>query len=96
MRHVASMILLALAVPAQATAADDPSKANVVASNPDDKVCENITQVGSRIATKRFCGTRAEWEARQKQDRDVVEDAQRRANPPCQSTMTHSGAPSCM
>jgi len=33
--------------------------------------------IGSRIATKRFCGTRAEWAERKQQDRDALDAAQR-------------------
>jgi hypothetical protein len=65
------------------------------AADPNQRVCEDIVQTGSRLGTKRFCGTRAEWEARQKEDRDNVENAQRMAADPCHSTMTHSGAPNC-
>jgi hypothetical protein len=65
------------------------------AADPNQRICEDVVQTGSRLATKRFCGTRAEWDARQKQDRDTIENAQRMANDPCHSTMTHSGAPTC-
>jgi hypothetical protein len=47
------------------------------ASSRNEKVCENIVVTGSRLATKRFCGTRAEWEDRRRQDREAVEAAQR-------------------
>jgi hypothetical protein len=73
----------------QTSAGDKP------AADPNQRICEDIVQTGSRLATKRFCGTRAEWEARQKQDRDTVENAQRMATDPCHSTMTHTGAPNC-
>ena len=68
---------------------------NKPVADPNQRVCEDIVQTGSRLATKRFCGTRAEWDARQKQDRDTVENAQRMATDPCHSTMTHTGAPNC-
>jgi hypothetical protein len=54
-----------------------------------------VTQVGSRLATKRICATRAEWAEKRKQDRDVVDDAQRSANIGCSVVGTHSGTPSC-
>ncbi len=71
------------------------SAADKPAADPNQRVCEDIVQTGSRLATKRFCGTRAEWDARQKQDRDMVDNAQRMAADPCHSTMTHTGAPNC-
>src|SRR5438477_8428552 len=32
-------------------------------TDPSQRICEDITQVGSRLATKRICATRAEWSA---------------------------------
>lgn len=79
---------LLAAVPASAA---DPAASKQGARN--DRVCEDITLTGSRLATKRFCGTRAEWEDRKRQDREAVEAAQRG---PCvlQSTGMR-GRPSC-
>ena len=45
--------------------------------DPNEKVCEKIKPVGSRVATRRVCATRAEWEEYRKLDRDAVEKAQR-------------------
>ena len=59
----------------------------------NERVCENITPIGSRLATKRFCGTRAEWADRKRQDREALEAAQRG---PC--VLTHNGGngkPAC-
>jgi hypothetical protein len=63
------------------------------AADPTEKICEDIVQTGSRIATKRFCGTRAEWEDKKKQDREAVEKAQ--LNPCVIQTTTTSGKASC-
>jgi len=66
---------------------------NTNVGNKNEKICENITPIGSRLATKRFCGTRAEWEDRRRQDREAVENAQRS---PC--VLTHNsgtGRPAC-
>lgn len=59
----------------------------------NERVCENITLTGSRLATKRYCGTRAEWEERKRLDREVIDAAQRS---PCviQSTSAR-GTASC-
>jgi hypothetical protein len=51
--------------------------ASKTAPDPNEKVCEKIKPVGSRVATKRVCATRAEWEEYRRQDRDAVEKAQR-------------------
>ena len=89
---VAMLTFLSVGGPAYSQAAASQDKP---AADPNQRICEDIVQTGSRLATKRFCGTRAEWEARQKQDRDTVENAQRMATDPCHSTMTHTGAPNC-
>lgn len=63
--------------------------------DPNEIVCEKITAIGTRLATKRVCATRAEWAEKRKLDREAVDQAQRSANGPCQTTNTHTGAPAC-
>jgi len=46
------------------------------AADPNERVCEDIVQTGSRLATRRFCATRSEWEEKKRQDRDAVDKAQ--------------------
>ena len=45
-------------------------------ADPNQKICQVMTPVGSRLATKKVCATRAEWEARKKDDREIVEKVQ--------------------
>ena len=45
--------------------------------DPNEKVCETVKPLGSRLATKRVCATRAEWAEQRKQDREETEKAQR-------------------
>jgi hypothetical protein len=47
------------------------------APDPNEKICETIKPLGSRLATKRVCATRAEWAEQRKQDREETEKAQR-------------------
>ncbi|HET6943572.1 MAG TPA: hypothetical protein VFH89_15580 [Sphingomicrobium sp.] len=99
-RVTASAALLALwslspavAQSAQSQPTQSVPASNTNVSNKNEKICENITPIGSRLATKRFCGTRAEWEDRRRQDREAVENAQRS---PC--VLTHNsgtGRPAC-
>jgi hypothetical protein len=65
--------------------------------DPNERICETIIPIGSRIGAKKFCGTRAEWADRKRQDREALERAQLS---PC--VMTHmvqgangNGHPSC-
>lgn len=88
-----SLAILALATfsaPAVTQDAPPPKK-----GDSHEIVCEKITAIGSRVATKRVCATRAEWAEKRKLDREAVDQAQRAANGPCQTINTHSGAPSC-
>ena len=96
MRRLSSSVAIAMVLSAAAVApvrADTPPKR--VTADPNARVCEDVVVTGSRLATKRFCGTRAEWEARKKADREVVEDAQRHANDPCSAILTHTGPAAC-
>ncbi len=79
----------ALAVPAfgQQTAPNQTNRKSVV--DPNERICEDVVQIGSRLATKRFCATRAEWEEKKRQDREAVEKAQLS---PCVLTHTEIGA----
>jgi len=59
----------------------------------NEKVCESITVTGSRLGSRRFCATRAEWAARRLQDRQAIDSLQTRL-----CSYTHSGAagkPAC-
>jgi hypothetical protein len=68
--------------------------ANGTAGDPNEKICENIIPVGSRLARKRVCATRAEWDERRRLDRQAVEQAQKQIGGPCQTTpASKSGGP---
>lgn len=54
--------------------------------DPNEKVCEIIPVIGSRLAKKRVCATRAEWEDRKRQDRQAVDQMQKQIVGPCQYT----------
>ena len=95
-----SMILSALCWATSASIAvgqstDAPTQTPRPKLDPNQRICEDVTQVGSRLATKRICATRAEWAEKRKQDRAAVDEAQRSANVGCSVINTHSGTPSC-
>jgi len=46
------------------------------AADPNERICEKQTMLGSRLTTRRVCGTRAEWEEKRRLDRDAIEKAQ--------------------
>src|SRR6478672_7665390 len=59
-------------------------------ADPNQKICEDITMVGSRLATKRICATRAEWAAQKRRDKDEVDRIQRS---PCMPTKSNTCDP---
>jgi hypothetical protein len=63
------------------------------AKDPNEKVCENQSVVGSRLATRRVCATRAEWAEKRRLDKDAIDQGQKSA-----CMLTHNGGtgrPSC-
>lgn len=44
--------------------------------DPNEIVCEKQRELGSRLAVKRVCMTRAEWADRRLQDRQTIDKAQ--------------------
>ena len=75
-RLVAIAISIGLMGHAPVSAQNAPAP-NTNAGDPNERICENITMTGSRLAVKRFCGTRAQWADKQLQDRQEVERIQR-------------------
>jgi hypothetical protein len=60
----------------------------------DERICESIPVLGSRLAKKRVCATRAEWEEKKRLDREAVDQAQRLLPGPCQITpASRNGGP---
>jgi hypothetical protein len=69
-----------------------------MAADPNEKVCETQTSVGSRLAVKKVCATRAEWKQRHKDERDFAAQIQRGiGSPPCTEALggARKGTPSC-
>lgn len=66
------------------------------ALDPNERVCESIPVLGSRLAKRRICATRAEWEERKRQDRQAVEQIQKQIGGPCSTVANKNvGAISC-
>ena len=49
------------------------------AKDPNERICENQTIVGSRLATRRVCATRSEWAEKRRLDKESVDQGQRSA-----------------
>ena len=81
--------LLALTIAAAAQAAPAPSL------EPNEKVCESVPTIGSRLAKKRICATRAEWADRKAQDRKDAESILRSPNGSTCVAVKNNQAPTC-
>ena len=95
-RSVAVAIAVATALPAPAYAAGQAAAPNTTTGDPNEKICQNIVPVGSRLAKKRICATRAEWNERNRLDRQAVDQAQRVIGGPCSTSANKNiGPPAC-
>jgi invasion protein IalB len=74
----AASILVASAVGllSVSASAQDTSAPEKKALDPNQVVCEKQEVLGSRLATKRVCHTRAEWAALRLADRQEIDRAQ--------------------
>lgn len=63
--------------PARADQPATATSAKQTTPDPNERICRDIPLTGSRMVTKRFCGTRAEWEAREREDKDAIQLMQR-------------------
>lgn len=81
-----------LAAPAATPALGQSSSSQQL--DPNEKVCETIPVIGSRLGKKRVCATRAEWEERKRDDRQAVDQMQKQMVGPCQYTpSSRNGGP---
>jgi hypothetical protein len=67
----------AMVLSGAAPAPNQPNNAPTAANDPMQKViCEKQSVVGSRLATKRVCKTRAQWEDERLQTRQEIDKQQ--------------------
>jgi hypothetical protein len=63
---------------AAAPAAQAPAPAQASGTDPNEVICERQEVLGSRLAKRKVCHTRAEWADLKLQDRQDLERAQTR------------------
>ena len=86
MRKLSLMMIMACSAGLVAAPSAAPPASSKNAKDPNEIVCEKQSIVGSRLATRRVCGTRAEWAEKRRLDKEAVEQGQRAACMP-----THNG-----
>lgn len=75
-RLIRAVIVLAAAGLASAGVGSEPSEPRKKGKDPNEKICETHGVLGSRLATRRVCATRAEWQERRQRERDIVDRTQ--------------------
>ena len=76
MRQVRIAMISAAVAALGTTAAVAANPASKKQRDPNEVVCEKQQELGSRVAMKRICMTRAEWAERRRLDRSEIEKAQ--------------------
>jgi hypothetical protein len=56
--------------------AAEPTPPSKKVKDPNEKICETQGVLGSRLAKRRVCATRAEWAERRQRERDIVDRTQ--------------------
>lgn len=93
LKYLAVALLVPAGLLCAPALAENQKPPSVSEGTQNERICEDITLTGSRIASKRFCGTRAQWADKKLQDKQEVERIQRS---PCVLTHNSStGKPAC-
>lgn len=56
--------------------------------------CRVVGEIGSRLARRRVCGTRAEWAEKDRQDRQAMNDGRQRTLAPTYDELLRGSGPS--
>ena len=68
----AMTLMLTVAATAEKPSSDQKKQKR----DPNEVVCENVGVLGSRLAVKRVCMTRAQWAEQRRSDRELVDRSQ--------------------
>jgi hypothetical protein len=91
-----SVLLASVTMPALAQAPAQTPPQTHAPRDPNERICELVTGIGSRIGAKKICATRAEWAQRTKADRAALEQMQMLQGRPCVDAQKGTGrAPAC-
>jgi hypothetical protein len=93
-RLFALAFALTVTVGSPAAASNGQENPQFAGTDPNEKICEDIVVTGSRLAKKRFCATRAQWEERKQIDRRTIHQIQTQIIGPCQiAPASRNGGP---
>ena len=85
-------IVATIGIGAPALPDSPPSAKN---ADPNEVVCEKVGVSGSRVVTRRVCGTRAQWAELRRRERVLANQAQRSTNGTCQAVAMYPMSPGC-
>ena len=71
-----SLTVVTFTSPCYAGPADQQEQSKKKTRDPNEAVCEEEEVLGSRLATRRVCMTRAQWEEKRRDDRALVDRSQ--------------------
>lgn len=74
---IAALLAFSASGPAYSDQSAPAAPVKKAAADPNERICKDIVLTGSRMITRRFCGTRAEWEEREREDKDAIQLMQR-------------------
>jgi signal-transduction protein with cAMP-binding, CBS, and nucleotidyltransferase domain len=89
LRFAAALIVAASALSAPVTA---QAATGAQVRDPNEKICETVSQVGSRLSKKKVCATRAEWATTRKDEKETLEWIQRQGTIACMPEAQSSSA----
>jgi hypothetical protein len=98
LKSLAAMaVLLSASAPAQIITSYATNNPSAIKGDPNRIVCQKEETIGTRLGGKKVCLPIAEWQARQRADRDQLERVQGGtsvcANPPCPTGTVWDGPP---
>jgi hypothetical protein len=73
---IASGLTIAVPASARGPAPTAPAQGKPKAGDPGEIICQKLEVIGSRLAVKKYCLTRSQWESSRLQDRQFVEKIQ--------------------
>jgi hypothetical protein len=80
LRTFTAILIAAITVPvsAQAPAPSQQAAATSKSKDPNRIICEREDQLGSRLGGKKVCMTWQQWQEKRAEQRDTLEDVQRK------------------
>ena len=73
---VAWTLMIASPVSAENSAPATSSQGQTKGLDPNEVICQKLEVIGSRLAVKKFCLTRSQWQDLRLQDRQFIEKIQ--------------------